>query len=191
MECTGRAIYLEQETEAIGKLRKRLRPFLEETKGAAAVALLLRIAGRDLRLLVVKRVENPEDPWSGQMALPGGRSEPKDRNLQETVIRETSEETSINLLAESQFLGVLEPVRSAVRPDMRILPFVFLLKHEPDIKLSMKELERYIWVTPKQLRAKSGSTRFSFGTFPAYNIGNNVIWGLTYMILTEFLKLLD
>ena len=182
---------MDHNAEVIERLRKRLKTFSEQTQAAAAVALIIRESDEDLNLLVVKRVENPRDPWSGQMALPGGRPEPKDQNLKETAIRETLEETNINLLVETQFLGVLEPVRSAVRPDMRILPFVILLNYEPKIKLSEEELERYIWVTPRQLIAKKGSTKFSFGTFPAYVIGNNVIWGLTYMILTEFLEAIE
>jgi 8-oxo-dGTP diphosphatase len=182
---------LSYSSKALGKLAKSLKPFSEETQAVAAVALLLREVEGDLKLLVVKRVENSKDPWSGQMALPGGRRENKDRNLKETVVRETFEETGISLLDNASLLGVLDPVKSAVRPEMKILPFIFLLDHEPEIRLSTCELERYIWLTPKQLIENKGSTRFSFGTFPAYIIGNNIIWGLTHMILTRFLELLE
>jgi 8-oxo-dGTP pyrophosphatase MutT (NUDIX family) len=163
---------------------------LEETQAVATVTLLLREVEDGFRLLVVKRVENPRDPWSGQMALPGGRREAKDKNLRETAIRETLEETGIDLLNDGCFLGVLEIARSAVRPGMTVLPFVVLLHNEPEIRLSSEELERYIWITPEQLIENRGSTRFSFGTFPAFIIGPNVIWGLTYMILTTFLQLI-
>lgn len=174
-----------------GKLSARLKPFSEETEAVAAVTLILREAIDDMKLLVVKRVENPKDPWSGQMALPGGRRETKDRNLKETAIRETFEETGIDLLNDTRFLGVLEVVKSAVRPGMTVLPFVVLLGQEPEIRLSREELEHYIWVTPKQLIENEGTTRFSFGTFPAFVIGPNVIWGLTHMILTKFLQLIE
>jgi 8-oxo-dGTP pyrophosphatase MutT (NUDIX family) len=182
---------LETQAGIIEKLRKRLKPFSEQVQAAAAVALIMREDEGNLELLVVKRVENPKDPWSGQMALPGGRSEPGDRNLKETAIRETLEETNVNLLVEAQFLGVLEPLRSAVRHEMSILPFIFLLNHEPEIKLSGEELEKYIWVTPRQLLVNKGSTKFSFGTFPAYIIGDSTIWGLTYTILTKFLEVIE
>ncbi|WXG44087.1 MAG: CoA pyrophosphatase [Promethearchaeati archaeon SRVP18_Atabeyarchaeia-1] len=172
-------------------LSRKLTKFSEETQAVAAVAILLREADRNLRLLVVKRVENPKDPWSGQMALPGGRREPGDRSLKETVIRETLEETNIDLANRCRFLGVLEPVRSAVRPGMTVLPFVFVLEHDPEIKLSAEELERYIWVDPKQLIRSRGSVKFNFGAFPAYLIGDSVIWGLTYIILTKLLETLQ
>jgi 8-oxo-dGTP pyrophosphatase MutT (NUDIX family) len=182
---------LEHASPEAGKLPSRLKAFSVEIQAVAAVTLLLREVGEKLELLVVKRVENPKDPWSGQMALPGGRHETKDRNMRETAIRETLEETGIDLTSDAYFLGVLEVVRSAVRPDMTVLPFVALLERDPEIRLSSRELERYVWVTPKQLIENKGTTRFSFGTFPAFIVGSNVIWGLTYMILTRFLELLQ
>jgi 8-oxo-dGTP pyrophosphatase MutT (NUDIX family) len=182
---------LEHASPEAGKLSSRLKAFSTKIQAAAAVTLLLKEVGEKLELLVVKRVENPKDPWSGQMALPGGRHETKDRNMRETAIRETLEETGIDLTSDAHFLGVLEVVRSAVRPDMTVLPFVALLEHDPEIRLNSRELERYIWVTPKQLTENKGTARFSFGTFPAFIIGPNVIWGLTYMILTRFLELLQ
>jgi 8-oxo-dGTP pyrophosphatase MutT (NUDIX family) len=172
------------------KLSARLKVFSEQLQTVAAVTLLLREVNNSFEILVVKRVENPKDPWSGQMALPGGRRETKDRNMRETAIRETFEETGIDLLTDAHFLGVLDVVKSAVRPDMTVLPFVALLERDPEIRLSTEELECYIWVTPKQLTDNKGNTKFSFGTFPAFLIESNVIWGLTYMILTKFLELL-
>jgi hypothetical protein len=47
-----------------------LKVFTEEQDADASVALLLKIVDQDLAALFVKRVENPTDPWSGQMALP-------------------------------------------------------------------------------------------------------------------------
>src|SRR5204863_9652046 len=64
----------------------------------AAVALIFR-AGRDgsPELLFIKRAEYPGDPWSGQIAFPGGREESGDASLQQTAIRETRGETGIDL----------------------------------------------------------------------------------------------
>ena len=41
----------------------------------AAVALVLRDGPSGIELLFIRRADHPEDPWSGQMAFPGGRSE--------------------------------------------------------------------------------------------------------------------
>ena len=58
----------------------------------AAVALIVRL-GISMDVLLIKRSTNERDPWSGHMALPGGRWEPDDSELQQTAIRETFEET--------------------------------------------------------------------------------------------------
>ncbi len=64
----------------------------------AAVALVLRRTADDVvELLLIKRSEREDDPWSGHVALPGGRRDPSDATLQDTAIRETLEETGIDL----------------------------------------------------------------------------------------------
>jgi len=176
--------------DSIEKLSKVLKPVSEGQDAEAAVALLLKLVDQDLKVFFVKRVENPADPWSGQMALPGGKRDPKDQNLKQTVVRETLEETRINLLDRCRFLGVMEPVRSTVRPEMKILPFVILLEHEPSIKLN-EELEWFVWISPEELVQHKGTAKLGFGEFPAYIVGNSVIWGLTYRILETFVKTLE
>ena len=173
----------------IEKLSKVLKPVSEGQDADAAVALLLKAADQDLKILFVKRVENPDDPWSGQMALPGGKRDAKDQNLKQTVVRETLEETNIKLLDRCRFLGVMEPLRSAQRPEMRILPFVILLEHEPSIKLN-EELEWFVWISLEELVQHRSTVKFGFGEFPAYIVGNSVIWGLTYRILEKLVHTL-
>lgn len=176
--------------DSIEKLLKTLKPAAEEEDADAAVALLLKPANQSLKLFFVKRAENPADPWSGQMAFPGGKSDPKDQNLKQTVVRETLEETSINLLDRSRFLGIMEPLRSTRRSEMRILPFLILLEHEPTIKLN-EELEWFVWISPEELLQYRGTAKFSFGEVPAYVFGERVIWGLTYRILEKFFQILE
>ncbi len=121
------------------------------------------------------------------MALPGGKRDSKDKDLKQTVVRETSEETNINLLHRCRFLGVMETLRSTQRPDMKILPFVILLEHEPSIKLN-EELEGFVWISLEELVRHKGTVKFSFGESPAYIVRNSVIWGLTYRILERFIN---
>jgi 8-oxo-dGTP pyrophosphatase MutT (NUDIX family) len=156
----------------------------------AAVVVLLRAADKDFQVLFVKRAETPTDTWSGQTALPGGKRDPEDRNLKETVVRETLEETGINLREGCRFLGAMEPLRSTQKPQMKILPFVVLQEKEQTIELN-EELTEYFWASLKELVHSKGSIKFSFGEFPAYIIENNVIWGLTYRIMHNLLSLLS
>lgn len=170
-------------------LSKALRPVTDEQGANAAVALLLKPEKTDLNVLFVKRVENLADPWSGQMAFPGGKRDLKDANLVKTVVRETLEETGINLLRRSRFLGVLTALSSRPRPELKILPFVVLLEHKPLIKLSEKELQGFVWISLDEIAKHRGSARLSFGEVPAFIIGNIVIWGLTYRILEDLLDI--
>ena len=152
--------------ERLDKLTRVLKPFSEEQDADAAVASLVRVEDQDLKVLFVKRVKNPADAWSGQMAFPGGKRDAKDLNLEQTVIRETLEETSINLLEGSRFLGVMDAMGGALTPKMKVLPFVVLLNHEPSIKLNEKELEGFFWISLRELIRHKGTVKFSFGEFP-------------------------
>lgn len=176
--------------DVIEKLSYVLRPISEGQDGNAAVALLLKPADNDLRVLFVKRVENPVDPWSGQVALPGGKRDAANRSLKQTVVRETLEETNIDLLHRCRFLGVMETQTSTPRPEMKIVPFVILLDHEPTIKLN-EELEKFVWISLERLVRHRGIAKLSFGEFPAYIVGNIVIWGLTYRILEAFVQTIE
>ena len=176
--------------ETIAKLPAVLKPISDEQGANAAVALLLEHRQNDFDLLLVKRVENPADTWSGQMALPGGKRELVDLNLKDTVVRETLEETGV-ALGRCRFLGVLGAVRSEPKFDYVILPFVVLLEDEPDLKLSAAELEKFIWVPYEKVERSRNTAEFSFGAVPAFVLVDAVVWGITYKILSEFIEAVE
>ena len=175
----------------IEELRRALKPLSTEQEANAAVAILLKPIGHDVDILFVKRVENPRDPWSGQIALPGGKRDQKDKNLRETVQREVLEETGINLLEHCRFLGVIEAVRSQLNPEMKILPFVVLLEYEPTIRLNRNELERYYWLPLETLVRNERVVKSNLEERPAFIIGDLEIWGLTFRILKKFFQALN
>jgi len=181
--CGGAQMNYSEEVE---KLSKALIPLSDEQESNAAVALLLKREQNDFSILFVKRVESLADPWSGQMAFPGGKRDEKDANLRQTVVRETLEETNINLLDRCRFLGVLTALRSKPRPDMKILPVVILTTYEPKIRLNKKELEEFFWVPLREVAQGKSFVTFDFGEVPAYTVRRRVIWGLTYRILEGF-----
>ncbi|MFP3985058.1 MAG: NUDIX hydrolase [Candidatus Bathyarchaeia archaeon] len=176
-------------SEIVERLSRVLNPVSEAQKADAAVALLLKPTSRDFEVLLVKRVETPGDPWSGQMAFPGGKRDWKDGDLKQTVIRETLEETGVDVTHHSRFLGVLETVRSSVKPKLLVAPFVILLEHEPTVTLN-EELEGSLWVRLKKLEECKGTAKLAFGEVPAYLVGGNVVWGLTHKVLEKFNRVL-
>ena len=127
---------MQHHTEIINKLQQKLNSRTEIRSAGAAVALLLRSADKDFKILLVKRVEKPSDPWSGQMAFPGGKRDLKDQSLMQTAIRETLEETEIDLSHNCKFIGTLKNTRSTVKPELLVAPFVFFLSHDPVINLN-------------------------------------------------------
>jgi 8-oxo-dGTP pyrophosphatase MutT (NUDIX family) len=155
------------------------------------VALILKLESGRPYVLLVRRVQNSRDPWSGQMALPGGKREPKDKTLKETVIRETLEETSINLLQNCQFLGVMCAFQTKPRPEIEVLPFIILAENEPSITLNEKELEEYFWIPLEDFARNRTTAKLSFGEVPAFIVGSTIIWGLTYRILESLINCLE
>jgi 8-oxo-dGTP pyrophosphatase MutT (NUDIX family) len=161
----------------------------------AAVALIL-IERHGLEALFIKRAARVGDPWSGQVALPGGRYEPDDRDLVTTSIRETREEIGVDL-SGAERLGVLDDLypRTPTLPPVRVRPFVFAIPAAPALTVS-EEVERAFWVPLAQLGEPEvrrevklivgGAPRI----FPAFDLGDDVIWGMTERILTPFLTML-
>jgi 8-oxo-dGTP pyrophosphatase MutT (NUDIX family) len=161
----------------------------------AAVALIL-IERQGLEALFIKRAARVGDPWSGQVALPGGRYEPEDRDLLITAIRETGEETGVDL-SRAERLGALDDLypRTPTLPAVRVRPFVFTIPAAPPLVIS-DEVERAFWVPlarlaePAVRRDVKLIVRGEPRVFPAYDLGEEVIWGMTERILTPFLTML-
>lgn len=160
----------------------------------AAVSLIIR-ATTPLELLIIKRATYEGDPWSGHLALPGGRWEPGDTGLLHTARRETWEETGIELDEVGAPLGRLADVAPASPrlPAMRIAPFVFGVPAGVTPSRLNYEVERVHWVAIDHLLdpGASAEVRIHFSgyskTFPSYAVGDEHVWGLTHRILTTFL----
>ncbi|OLC07374.1 MAG: hypothetical protein AUH42_03775 [Gemmatimonadetes bacterium 13_1_40CM_70_11] len=163
----------------------------------AAVTLILHPAADGLEALFIKRAERAGDPWSGQVALPGGRREAGDANLLATALRETREETGIDLTSAEQ-LGRLDDLypRTPTLPPVVVRPFVFAVAARPALVPDV-EVERAFWVPLRRLaepgvrREVTLTVQGVERTFPAYHLGDDVIWGMTERIITPFVELLS
>lgn len=161
----------------------------------AAVAVVLRGSG-ELELLLIKRAHHEEDPWAGHMALPGGRRDPNDGDLVETAVRETREETGLHLDRQGHHLGRLGRVapQSVRLPRISIHPFVFGVPWDAEAAVASTELEAVHWVRLAELTDPGNRDRVEIRVeggvreFPCYRVADEVVWGLTYRILSEFLE---
>lgn len=161
----------------------------------AAVSLVLR--GREeLDLLVIKRARADGDPWSGHMALPGGRRDARDDSLLHTAIRETREETGLHLRTGALHLGRLDEVAptSSRLPRISIHPFVFGTHGAAEARPDPREVQAVHWVPLAHLRGPDSvesveiELRGEHRAFPCFRWEGEVIWGLTFRILEQFLE---
>ncbi len=166
----------------------------------AAVVLVHRVSGDagqgEVELLLVKRATWAGDPWSGHVALPGGRRESGDATMEETAIRETREETSLDLRRGGMLLGSLDEVypRTPVLPPLVITPFVAIVAGTPELRLSA-ELAEAFWVPVSALRDPAARREIVLDvagaprTMPSFHHGGHTVWGITHNILERYLAL--
>jgi len=160
----------------------------------ASVALVLR-ARDPLELLLIKRATSERDPWSGHMALPGGRRDDTDEDLEATARRETLEETGVDLGAAAKPLGRLDDVApsSPRLPRLTISPFVFAVPRDVEAQVASREIERVFWVPVDELRDPARHAEVAIPlpggarSFPAFHVVGEHVWGLTYRIIARFL----
>jgi 8-oxo-dGTP pyrophosphatase MutT (NUDIX family) len=153
----------------------------------AAVAVI--IDSSKSSILLIRRTERISDPWSGQIAFPGGHRAPNDNSFLETAIREVKEEVGISLDSH-EALGAL-PVVYARNRRVRVAPFVFQLSKSVKLYPNL-EVADTLWAPISELtnssviesEVLSGEEKLKVDS---YIYKGNVIWGLTFRIITILL----
>jgi 8-oxo-dGTP pyrophosphatase MutT (NUDIX family) len=163
----------------------------------ASVALVLRDGpGGRLELLFMLRAQNENDPWSGHVSFPGGRSEPGDASALATAMRETLEETGLDLARDAEVLGALDEVPALARGrpvDLVISPFVFHLRR-PASGAPSGEVVSLHWLPLERLLSPEVQSTLEYRQhgervrrLPSLEIEGLVIWGLTYHMFQDLL----
>ena len=172
--------------DQLNKLTERLLKSPDENADAA-VAILIRLAADELEVFIVKRAEVDSDPWSGDMAFPGGKKAAQDKGVLDAAVREVMEETGIDLKPLKP-LGYMEPLTSWVRRTFKVQPVVYLFEGDPPITLNY-ELTKYMWTPIGELgKLRSRATVKGFDS-PVYMIGDDVVWGLTCRMLDMLIEI--
>lgn len=159
----------------------------------AVVAILLHQDSPDgLSTLLIHRAEQNNDPWSGQIGLPGGRVEKSDGSTQDALKREVREEVGLDLNIEGEQLGALsvgQPMRSI---GMRVQPWVYGLHRRPQVTVG-PEVQHALWVSLSELPSLRGISeveiRGSRRDVDAFFVDGRVVWGFTYRVLNELLSI--
>ncbi|MEM7216731.1 MAG: CoA pyrophosphatase [Pseudomonadota bacterium] len=172
----------------------------------AAVAIILcgsgaggRDAERDIQVGFIQRAMRDGDPWSAQMAFPGGHRDPEDADLKAAAVRETREEIGVDL-SVADYYGSIDQTHAMPRGrniDMIVEPHVFQLPQVPDSTPNY-EVAEVVWAPLGDLmgnRWHDTETRPMNGTpttFNGYRLPRgHFVWGLTYRMLKGFFTLID
>ena len=155
---------------------------------AAAVLILLYPYKKDWYFFLTRRSNNVGH-HKGQISLPGGVVE-KNESYQYTSIRETHEEIGISM-NEINIIGNLSSLHVPVS-NFQIFPFIGYLDRKPDTTLNLNEVKEIFSVPINQLISdkslKTQEKLFSneFLTVPYFSLCNEMVWGATSAILSEF-----
>ncbi len=188
---------------SVDLIRRRLSehdPTLAERRDPlafeAAVALILHeTADTGPEILFIERALREGDPWSGQMAFPGGRRDREDRDLERTAARETREEVGVVLGAPLGQLDEFEGRRGGRPQPLIVAPYVYALEERPAV-VPNHEVSSTVWVPLRWILHPDSAVQYSLereeygGTFPAIHYERYTIWGLTYRILSTFVEVL-
>ena len=189
----------------IDKIRKTLQQqphqpaAFEPHPGQATVAMILAEGDGDLDVCFIRRAERHGDPWSGQVAFPGGRAGPSDPSANAVAERETFEEIGLRLHTH-HLIGPL-PVRPIERQELNLLsPFVYYVGPEAQTTARVRErheVASVFWVPLHHLFDDAAATELEYPmagsatTFPGIRYGENVIWGLTLRVLESFAEIMQ
>lgn len=156
-------------------------------RAVAAVLAVLRERQGDVEVLLIERAENPLDPASGQIGLPGGRVEPSERSLVQTALRECYEEVGIggqHLNGPPRFVLISRALSSR----MRVAIYAGELKDggpepspaDPKEVASVFWLPRSVLAHPKVVERETPAGPISV---PAVLYQGHVVWGFTLRAL--------
>ena len=168
----------------------------------AGVAMILAGDDNNLDACFIRRAERDGDPWSGQVAFPGGRAGPGDQDAQSVAERETFEEIGLTL-ERHHLIGPLpiRPIeRNYLRGGLTLSPFVYHVDAGKRVSVSAKlplEVADVFWVPLRHLFDEAATTELEYPfngkltTFPGIEFENHVIWGLTLRVLESFAEIMS
>ncbi len=182
---------------AIKQKLERHDPALIQIDGykSAAVALILRNLDANPEIFFIQRATNENDPWSGQIAFPGGNMDAEDGDVVATAVRETAEEVGFNLTRDKLLcrLDDQQGRNNYNRIPLIISCLVFDLGLSSQAAVHNQEVGDSIWVEVSHLF--DANNRFDYLTsyapdpYPAVQLPEGkVLWGLTFRFVQAFLN---
>lgn len=172
------------------RLTKNLVAQEPEPRGPRLAAVSVILDGReDPKVLLIRRAERTGDPWSGQVAFPGGKTQHGDGTARKTAVREALEEVGVDLEKSAEFLGYGQ-LATTHTGTMEVIPSAFVLTERVDVTPN-EEVASYRWAAISELLAPRSRSTYNL-TYEgravqarAFQVGDYVVWGLTHRILSS------
>ena len=158
----------------------------------SAVLILLFPNSNTFNFILTLRSKKVET-HKGQISLPGGAQE-QNESLEKTALRETEEEIGVSP-ETVELIGRLSTLYVPFS-GFDIHPYVGWATEMPEMNISVEEVDKIISVPVTELidsnnlRIKNTSLRGIPVKMPYFNLKNEIVWGATSMILSEFKQLI-
>jgi len=165
-------------------------PVLGELR-RASVAVIFKEAEAP-SVLLIRRADRAGDPWSGQIAFPGGKSQEGESTAEETAIREAREEMGLDLRRDADFLGYFKSFRTHTGT-LDVIPVVFLVRKGVEVHPN-EEVSTYRWVKLEELMAEKSRSTIKIESggqireAPALVVDGFTVWGLTHRVISSLLS---
>ncbi len=163
---------------------------------AAVCMVVAERPGLGCCLLMIQRAEHESDPWSGQMAFPGGKHDTDDAHITQTALREIHEEIAIPeefLKRFGRLSDVLaRPYRLSQKP-MVISPILFETFEELSFQPN-EEVADIVWVPIEYFRNPANRKSMAWKKngidmqLPCYDYQDKRIWGLSLLMIDELMQ---
>ncbi|WP_257294903.1 CoA pyrophosphatase [Endozoicomonas sp. YOMI1] len=155
-------------------------------------AVLIPITNASEPELVFTRRAPHMSTHSGEVAFPGGKRDLSDRDLVHTALRESFEEIAL----PPEAVRIIGQTGSVVsRFGLEVTPIVGIIAADTPLRANMAELDRIFKVPLSYFLDKNNLTLNHWKLLnqdymmPSFYYGEYLIWGLTAVMLVEFLNI--
>ena len=158
-----------------------------------AAVLIPLIDDTVLRILLTERAGSL-GVHGGEVALPGGREDEEDGSSLFTALRETEEEIGVRP-DEVEVIGELRPFVSKygllVTPIVGVVRCGLSYRPNQDEIASIFEVPLSFFAEADPIRIDELNRQGECNMVPAYDFGGYEIWGLTSLIIQEFMRVIE
>jgi len=183
-----------EELESLIRIKmKNRKPLVLNPPNFTHAAVLIPIFAEDdeIKFILTKRTDSLQK-HKGEISFPGGRIDRRDRNLEETALRETDEEIGVKR-EKIKVVGRLDDLFTMTK--YIITPFIGIIPEQVECHSNSREVSEILYVTldvflNEELFSEKDWPQKGF-YFPVYYYywNNYEIWGATAYIINQFAEI--